>query len=271
MSDANANKGCSNPAFPVRSGALCYPACKTGYHNVGPVCWQDLPPGSTDQGAFFTVEKYGRGVGTPLVCKPEEENHAGLCYPKTPEGWKHIGGIIYKNCPAEFRNDGLYCGKPKAYGRGAGSTNEQKCMNSHQGAACEKWGLLWYPKCKEGFKSIGCCTCTPACPEGYTDIGVSCKKPSRSVKPKPISTCPPDREKSGALCYKKCREGFKAGGAYCHKPCEPGRFNGTTCQRASYPNTAGRPLQGTGIIFIIIVAALVLIGLRIAKAAIFKR
>lgn len=37
---------------------------------------------------------------------------------------------------------------------------------------------MFYPKCKPGFHSFGCCICTPDCPDGWTDIGVSCKKPN---------------------------------------------------------------------------------------------
>ena len=39
-------------------------------------------------------------------------------------------------------------------------------------------GLVMYPKCKEGFHNVGCCICSPTCPNGFTDIGVSCQKPS---------------------------------------------------------------------------------------------
>jgi hypothetical protein len=31
----------SCPAGQTKSGALCYPACKAGYHNIAGVCWQD--------------------------------------------------------------------------------------------------------------------------------------------------------------------------------------------------------------------------------------
>jgi len=24
-----------------KDGALCYPKCKSGFHGVGPVCWED--------------------------------------------------------------------------------------------------------------------------------------------------------------------------------------------------------------------------------------
>jgi len=45
---------------------------------------------------------------------------------------------------------------------------------------CELYGLLWYPKCKANFHRFGCCICTPNCPKGMTDIGISCAKESYS-------------------------------------------------------------------------------------------
>eukprot|EP00662_Eupelagonemidae_sp_cell21_P028545 gene28545-7432_t len=42
---------------------------------------------------------------------------------------------------------------------------------------CETHGLLAYPKCNDSFHNVGCCVCTPDCPAGWDDIGVSCRKP----------------------------------------------------------------------------------------------
>lgn len=136
-----------------------------------------------------------------------------------------------QNSPKGFRDDGLYCAKPAAYGRGAGYPlwQKDKCNREHQDVGgCEKVtkstflvffsflsplhasafallfyafnsvsslhcqiyadlpvkiqmcpqnGALYYPKCKQNFHNVGCCICSPDCPSGWTDIGVSCKKP----------------------------------------------------------------------------------------------
>jgi len=37
---------------------------------------------------------------------------------------------------------------------------------------------MYYPKCKAGFHNVGCCVCSPNCPSGWTDVGISCKKPN---------------------------------------------------------------------------------------------
>lgn len=51
--------------------------------------------------------------------------------------------------------------KATTYGRGVGYMNEAKCEEENKDG-CEKVGLLHYPKCKEGFKAVGCCICAPA-------------------------------------------------------------------------------------------------------------
>ena len=93
-------------------------------------------------------------------------------------------------CPYGFREDGDYCGKPESYGRGAGypwkfgdafdlSGARQRCEGENGGSGtCEQNGALYYPKCKKDFHAVGCCVCSPDCPDGWEDIGVSCKKPN---------------------------------------------------------------------------------------------
>ena len=81
-------------------------------------------------------------------------------------------------CPTGFRDDGDYCAKPEAYGRGTGYISMAICEGSYGQGNCEQTDLLYYPKCKADFRSFGCCVCTPKCPDGWEDIGVSCKKPN---------------------------------------------------------------------------------------------
>jgi hypothetical protein len=86
--------------------------------------------------------------------------------------------VCWQNCPGGFRDDGAFCAKPGPYGRGAGYAlwDEGKCRR--QNGACEKSGLIWYPKCRAGFHPVGCCVCSPDCVNGMKDIGVSCAKGS---------------------------------------------------------------------------------------------
>jgi hypothetical protein len=59
---------------------------------------------------------------------------------------------------ADWYDDGMACGINE-YWRGEGYISRSICEH-HQGTGnCDKWGLLFYPKCSEGFYSIGCCVC----------------------------------------------------------------------------------------------------------------
>ena len=64
-----------------------------------------------------------------------------------------MGPVCWQNCPPNFRDDGAFCFKPPPYGRGVGYPlwDEDDCHRENQDVGgCEKWGLLWYPKCKPG-------------------------------------------------------------------------------------------------------------------------
>ena len=74
---------------------LCYTPCKEGYTGVGPVCWrnQDNKKGSIS---------YGRGVGVPMECSPDEEEDAALCYPPCNHGWKGIEPVCWQPCTGMY-------------------------------------------------------------------------------------------------------------------------------------------------------------------------
>ncbi|EGR31648.1 hypothetical protein IMG5_105320 [Ichthyophthirius multifiliis] len=116
------------------------------------------------------------------------EQYGAIVYPKCNEGYYNWGCCVCtKKCPEGFTDNGLYCLKPKAYGRGSGypwkfgdsltlNNAMQRCQSENE-QGCEQNGLVIYPKCKKGYHNVGCCICTIDCPEGSTDIGISCKKP----------------------------------------------------------------------------------------------
>lgn len=179
-------------------------------------------------------KRYPNTAGTPMTCQAGyDQETLGLCSKKCPSGSKGIASNCYKNCPTGFSDDGLYCGKQKSYTRGAGYPWKPgdppgqtlpamaRCLgNNSQG--CEQKGLIWYPKCKAGFKA-GVTECTQVCPNGFTDIGGSCKKPNFVRATVPVNKCPSGKTKSGALCYPNCRTGFKAEGLECLQKCSNSR------------------------------------------------
>jgi hypothetical protein len=181
----------------------------------------------------------GRGVGTvPGYCDPETQVKSGLlCYPKPKPGYTMVAGVAWQNCPNGYTDTGGHCLKPGAYGRGEWANtwadwNRDKCENQvaeksraegemPQYPGCEKSGALWYHKCKHGFHPVGCCVCSPNCPDGMIDIGVSCQKDSYVVAPI-TPTCGKDQVYDAGLCYRKCGEGQYGVGPVCYKKCPAG-------------------------------------------------
>jgi len=109
-----------------------------------------------------------------------------------------------------------FCRKPKPYGRGVGST--WPCLG------CERWGLLWYPKCRAGFHNVACCICSPNCPNGTLDVGVSCTRESY-LRPSTALQCEPGEVMDNdGLCYPGCRHSAAGVGPVCWGHCPNGSF-----------------------------------------------
>ncbi len=174
----------------------------------------------TGEVPFCWRQNVDRGLqAKPLnSCPAGTQNIDSLCYQQCPpDKPRRIGLTCYANCPAGYRDDGLYCAKPSSYGRGSGYTwfDRKKCHN------CEKWGAMYYPKCRDGFRAAGCCVCSPSCPSGFEDIGVSCKKPSMNLGVGRPLQCPAGSvmPRGTALCYPPCAAGFHDELMWCRSDC----------------------------------------------------
>ncbi len=193
-------------------------------------------------------DSYGRGAGRiPTECPSGTENQAGLCYPQCRAGYRGVVTMCVPDCPPGFRDDGLYCAKPEPYGRGAGfpwqfgdALNDdgmrQRCEQAHGGGNCEKWGAVYYPKCRTNFHAAGCCVCSPNCPAGMNDIGVSCQKVTYDRGVGRIPGCASGEVSDAGLCYPRCRDGYVGGGPVCWASAEacPAKFPfkcGALCAR----------------------------------------
>jgi hypothetical protein len=141
---------------------------------------------------FCWKDSYGRGVGTvPKKCASGYDRIGLLCYKKCSKNMKRYGFDCHSKCPSGMRNEGLFCRKAE-YGRGAGfpwkfgdALNDKgmkkRCESKHGKGKCEKNGAIFYPKCKSGFKNVGCCICRPSRPNcralGLNNgIDLSCAK-----------------------------------------------------------------------------------------------
>lgn len=95
----------------------------------------------------------------------------------------------------------------------------ENCEKDNGKGNCEQWGLMFYPKCKPGFHAVGCCVCSPDCPSGMSDIGVSCQKQSYGRTAGTSMLCAAGLEQNGALCYPQCRTEFHGVGPVCWQKC----------------------------------------------------
>lgn len=186
-----------------------------GYWAAQDICWKSTTT---------------RGVGTiPTECTGKDKD-AGLCYPKCPSGMYGLGPVCWQNCPAGWTNTGAHCTKPASYGRGGGypwqfgdPLNDDgmiaRCEKDHGKGRCEKDGLIFYPKCKAGFHKVGCCVCSPDCPAGMVDIGVSCQKKSQGRGVGQSMSCAANLSYDAGLCYPKCPNASDGVGPVCWAKC----------------------------------------------------
>jgi len=171
-------------------------------------------------------------ASSPLSgCPPGTEQNGALCYPLCDDGFSGSGPVCWQNCPNGFRNDPAHCGKTAPESRGVGYPwrfgdtpfsldGAWKRCEQENTQGCEQDGAVVYPKCRPGFHPAGCCICSPDCPEGMLDIGVSCQKQTRTRGGGSAMICPSGKEQIGALCYDDCPAGWKKTSVMCQEEAE---------------------------------------------------
>ncbi|KAG2492397.1 hypothetical protein HYH03_009343 [Edaphochlamys debaryana] len=176
----------------------------------------------------FCIGVYSRGIGRGIDQCPSgtvRDPSGLLCYPACRAGFDMVGPVCWSRCPSNFRDTGAHCLKPASYGRGAGFAWQfgdglnldgamARCQAQNR-QGCEQFGLVIYPKCAGGFRPEGCCVCTPNCPAGMRDIGVSCEKATYGNGAGFPLQCKAGEDQQGALCYPKCQAGFTGVGPLC--------------------------------------------------------
>lgn len=185
-----------------QSGLLCYDKCPADKpNNVAGVCWPNCPDGFTDFGAGCTKpapQLNGAGYIPRLNdCPDGSYDVAGTCWQHNYKtSWGSVGCTGGRGFQIQGYGDCYRSDFPYVY-KNIGDRGTH-CDNDDQNIA----GLC-YKKCSSGFHYVGGNICSPDCPSGYTDSGVSCTKNTSTVALKHgIDTCPKDHPyKSGALCY----------------------------------------------------------------------
>ena len=237
---------------------VCYRPCQAGYRGVAALCYANCPAGFRDDGLYCAKpaaherEGFPWQIGDPPL--PNYSGPIGRCEAKyggadikfhsqaglslaqamqiaVSNGWQlatadqvqkawQNGLDVYA---FGMMLDGRFAVPVQAdhsnFKRGANIG----AQGGNQGffyslPACEQAGAIIYPKCKANYHAATVNLCSPDCPSGMTDIGVSCAKNSydRGVG-QPINTCPAGTEQVGALCYPLCRAGFRGQLDWCYK------------------------------------------------------
>jgi hypothetical protein len=176
-----------------------------------------------------------RGVGTvPRNCPPgQSEDTAGLCYDDCQPGYySNKLTMCIPECPAGYRDDGLYCFKPAPITRdaypwefGDGLSMDDamdRCRHDH-GSNCvtANSNTMVYSTCPANYEQAPVITnlCTPTCPPGMTDIGISCQKNTYDRGVGHLMQCDGGMERDAGLCYTPCGEGYDSVGPVCWHQC----------------------------------------------------
>jgi len=203
-----------------------------------------LPPPLSIPGIMYATLGNKTCINT-AGCIAPKQNEAGLCYDKCKDGFKSDGATFcYKEYP-EFQNNGM--GHTVTSVTKKIVTNTGRPLSYCDPNSKEKGGALCYPKCKDGFSSDGATQCYKNPPPnwpGTTTLTHLQHKTIYSGPGKPLTHCNPDQDKGGALCYPKCRDGYKSDGvAICYGTCPAGSVDvGALCRdgcRAGYHDVAG--------------------------------
>jgi len=100
-----------------------------------------------------------------MSCGDNEDENAGLCYPKARPGYKGVGPVAWQQCHGETIDFGAFCTK-KTFGRGAGVVMICDPIEDWDAGLC-------YKKCAAKYHGIGP-VCWGDCPPGWSDCGAGC-------------------------------------------------------------------------------------------------
>lgn len=226
---------------------------------------------STHQGmpspGFCWRDTYQRGEGAlPIICGEHQDVVEFQCVNKCPAGYSREGYDCYENCPAEegWKGEGPVC-KRHGYNRTeifpwkCGLDMDKsgmigRCEAVHGAGNCEFTGEAVYPKCKEGYYGVGCCTCEPYPPNctkygfNQTNDSTGCVRKMSPGNPH-IFTCNPGNSLYLGLCYADCKKGYSGLGPACWADIPPtwvGCGMGAARDEATCNSTVFNEIQTVG-------------------------
>ena len=136
---------------------LCHGSCPAGWDAVGFHCWEDCPPGMTDDGAFCRRDVHTMNANNSCP-------------------WYDACGLFNDctECPPGYRNDGCTCHRDAWIF--AKATTPRSVSFPGCDAGLEYDGGLCYDPCVSGYSGVGS-VCWAECPPGWDDHGATCYRP----------------------------------------------------------------------------------------------
>lgn len=192
---------------------------------------------------FSPIDCIGGAIGVPPQCPPNmQDNKAGLCYEKCPDGYKWDGmQMCYKPCPGDWKGGETiaHCQHETIYSTVGTSGTDKRCKPRADGGLVVRspdnvMGLCYdlpdagWEVSAPGFVAL-------KCPPGSNNTGATCTI-ARGVGKIPIKNpCPPGTRDDGTSCWNDIQlwtDCFQFGPG---KSC-PAGWNKTalcTCQRGT--------------------------------------
>lgn len=114
LDGARARCAAENPQGCEQNGAIIYPKCRTGYSAFGSnICrpnQHDCSALGLNPGIDLScAKKVIIGDPKPLVCKPNLQGDAGLCYSACRTNYEGIGPVCWGQCPTGYVACGAGC------------------------------------------------------------------------------------------------------------------------------------------------------------------
>jgi hypothetical protein len=190
--------------------------------------------------AIFNLGNSALAADEEVCWKHSDGRYVGTIPNVCPTGWSpSLVGTCNNDCPAGYRDDGLFCRRAE-YGRGVGygarwpaewtlTGAKERCAKDNGALGCEQCGAIIYPKCKAGYKAVGCNICADdlSCPPGFESSLGSCRKATK------LATCPSGKVYDAGLCYAPCGSNQTGIGPVCWTNCPKGMVDcGALCGKS---------------------------------------
>lgn len=208
------------------SNNLCcsqYGYCSSNPDYCGTGCTSG-PCSSGSSGSSDSSRGCWKPIGTiPNICPPNYYRSgigaAGACISPCPSGSSYPDivrtNVCVTNCPSGWGSSSIDCFKPLPYGRGGGYLYRlwdpnwawSTCTRENSQGCEWSWGSA-YPKCRNGFHSVGCCVCSPDCPADTSDHGAMCFRNVVSYTNRNPVQCNDNQYMNAGLCYSSCPSNF---------------------------------------------------------------